>query len=256
MGVLDIVKGLTGKKDGSAALIDPKAGYRTDDQEKAIFYFSDENKQGCLASAKGCFKKKEKKGGCFPKKVKGKGCFAKKKFKFVSDAEYDALIQSIVQRLDPKARGLQKLGLDESQVEKVISFANFKYEQGTNDSFYWKFGEDGCFRSSIYEVTYLFFTRDEILAYQLTLSSDWEQHDEATSEYYYKDITAFTTETVQQDVIEDVKGEETKVYKTVKHEFQIVVPNDRFSVVLGTKPTQEEDDAIQGMKSLLREKKS
>ncbi|GHV39102.1 hypothetical protein AGMMS49546_10590 [Spirochaetia bacterium] len=251
MGVLDIVKGLTGKKDGSAALIDPRASYRTDDQEKAVFYFSDENKQGCFKSLKGCFKK--------PKKValpKGKGCFAGKKFKFVSDAEYDALIQSLVQRLDPKTKALAKLNIDESEIEKAITFGNFKYksflETGLKESFYWKIGEDGLFRSSIYEVTWIFFTQKEILAYQLTLSSDWEKHDERTFEYHYKDITAFSSKTIQEDQIKDG----VKEYGTVENVFQITVPGDSFSVVLSNKADKEEEDAIQALKGLLREKKA
>jgi hypothetical protein len=256
MGVLDIIKTLTGKKkDGGATLIDPRADYRTAEQEKAVFYFSDSNKKGCKETLKGCFKKPEKTKtkGCFPKKT-GKGCF--KKNPFVSDAEYDALIQSIVQRLDPKNRGLQKLNIDESQVEKTINFANFKYksffEDGAYEPFFWKIGEDDLFRSSIYEVTWLFFTQNEILAYQLTLSSDWEKHDERTFEYHYKDITAFSSKTIQED---QIKGG-VKKYGTVQNEFQITVPNDNFSVVLSNKSDKEEEDSIQAMKAMLREKKA
>ena len=254
MGIFDGALGLFGKKGGTP-LIDTKAGYRTEEQEKAVFYFSDKNKQGCLASAKGCFAKKEKpkEAGCFGSKKQG--CFPKK-MAFVSDAEYDALVAAIVQRLNPKSRGLLKVGLDESQIEKTIAFSNYVYRDllevmAAKDPFYWKIGEDGLYRSSIYEVTYLFFTRNEIVAYQLTLSSDWEKHDEETFEYHYKDITSLRTKTVQEDVIVD--GE--KEYQTVQNKFQIFVPGDSFSVSLRNKPTPEEEDAIQGMKSLLREKK-
>jgi hypothetical protein len=254
MGVLDFVLSLTGKKKSSAALIDPKEAYRNDEQEKAVFYFSEENKKKGCFGGKGCFAKKPK--SVAP--VKSKGCFPKKKFKLVTDAEYDALVESIVQRLDPKNSGLKKLGLDQSEIEKTISFKNyvFKFKNRiTGEAEYtpfWKFGEDGRFRSAIFEVTYLFFTRDEIAAYQLPLSSDWEKHDENTFEYHFKDITSLRTNTLQQDEIEN--GE--KVYKTVENEFLIIVPGDSFSVSLNVNPTKEEEDAIQGMKSLLREKKN
>jgi len=238
-----------GKKSGTA-LIDLKAGYRTEEQEKAKFYFSEQNKKGCFASLKGCFAKKKK------VEVKKKGCFSKK-MKFVSDAEYDALVKSIVQRLNPESRGLQKINLDKSQIEKTISFGNYAYvdpfkELADGDIFLWKIGDDGRFRSSIYKVTYLFFARDEIAAYQLTLSSDWEKHDEKTFEYHYKDITALKTETLQKD---EIKGG-VKVYSTVQNEFSISVPGDRFSVTLSNKPTAEEENTIQAMKALLREKKA
>ena len=258
--ILNFVWKIVKKKLGLGRMLDKKAEYRTDEQEKALFYFSDDNKQGCFTRLKGCFAKKtkpvtgKKKKGCFPKKMK-----------YVSDADYDTLVNSIAQRLDPKNRGLQKLGIDESQIEKTITFSNyvFGHKNATEslqegdvasalNAFTWKIGDDGRFRSLIYEVTYLFFTQTQIAAYQLTLSSDWEKHDEETFEYHYKDITALKTRTLQQDEIKDG----VKVYQTVKNEFLIQVPNDSFSVSLSNKPTAAEESAIQGMKSLLREKKA
>jgi hypothetical protein len=256
MGLLSSLLGF-GKRGGKN-LIDLKAGYRTEEQDKAIFYFSDKNKQGCLAKIKGCFAKRKK------IKIKRKGCF-QKKFKYISDAEYDSMVKAIVQRLDPENRGLQKIGLDKSQIEKTITFGNYVYVSIFNefmddkwkeylggDNYYCKFGDDGKFRSSIYEVTYLFFTREEIVAYQLILSSDWEKHDEKTYEYHYKDITALKTETLQKDEIKDG----VKVYQTVQNEFIISVPGDSFSVSLSNNPTAEEENTIQAMKALLRERKA
>ena len=275
MGIFDMAFGLLGnkKKDTGAAsaLIDPKKEFRTEEQEKAVFYFSPENVKpedfrGCVEKVKGCFTNTIK--GCFPKKEKKKaeGCFPKDKKgcfpkgRYISDEEYDVLVKDIVTRLDPKARGLQKLVLDDSQIEKEIVFANYAYRDFDDDadsSYYWKIGDDGRFRSSVYEVTYLFFTRDEIAAYKLILGSDWEKHDEQTSEYHYRDITAFSTKTLQKDIIKtDPKtAEKKKEYRTVQNVFQIIVPGDSFTVSLGNKPTSEEEDTIQGMKSLLREKK-
>ncbi|GBU27420.1 hypothetical protein R84B8_00950 [Treponema sp. R8-4-B8] len=250
MGLLDSVLGIVIPKKGAGTLIDLKAGYRTEEQEKAVFYFSDKNKKGCGAILKGCFAKKEK------ITIKKKGCFDKK-LKYVSDVEYDALVKAIVQRLDPENRGLQKVGFDKSQIEKTISIGNYVYvnpfkELAAGDAFFWKIGDDGRFRSSIYEVTYLFFTRDEIVSYQLILSSDWEKHDETTSEFHYKDITALKIQTVQKD---EIKGG-VKVYQTVQNELIISVPGDSLSVTLSNKPTSEEENTIQDMKALIRKKKA
>lgn len=266
MGILDTVLTLLKLKKGGAdtPVIDPKAAYRTDEQETAVFYFSPENVKpadfkGCLTKAKGCIKgcfpkkpKVEGKKGCFDKKEKGKGCFSKGRY--VSDSEYDAIIKNIVTRLDPKARGLQKLVLDESQIEKTITFSNYVYDWDT----YWRISEDdGKFRSSKYEVTYIFFTRDQVAAYQLTLSSDWEKHDEYTFEIHYKDVTAFKTSTEQEDTLKtDKDGGKKKEYRTVSNIFKIIVPGDELKVSLSNKPTQEEEGAIQAMKAMLREKKS
>jgi hypothetical protein len=242
------------KEAGGRALIDPRAEYRTEEQEKAVFYFSDKNKQGCFATAKGCFQKPAK--GPSPVK-KTKGCFPKKP-KYVSDAEYDAIVRAVVNSLDPYHRALAKLNIDESQIKEIspITFENFKYrsqfEQDFKDPFYWKIGEDGLFRSNIYEVTWLFFSADQIFAYQLTLSTDWQKHDERTYEYHYKDITAFGSTTIREDSIAD----ERKEYRVVKNLFQIIVPGDSFSCALSNKSDEKEESSIQAMKAMLREKKS
>ena len=239
--------------DGSGAIFDAKQDYRNDEQLKAKFYFSEGNKKGCSVSLiKGCFKKKKVKAPI----AKAKGCFTKQalKFKFVSDAEYDALVKSIVDKLDPKTRALNKLNIDKSQVEKEISICNyryFSYHTERPDGYDYKFGEDGLFRSTEYQISYIFCTQSQILAYQLSLSSDWNKHDESTFEYFYKDVTSFRSETEQQDEIKDGAVK----YHTVSNEFKIVVPNDSFTVSLGNKPTQEEESAIQAMKAMLREKK-
>ncbi len=236
------------RKNG-ATLIDPRAAYRSKEQETAAYYFSDSNQKGCFSGFK------------VPKKqlqaVKPQGCFPKK-HGFVSDAEYDALVSATSKRLDPKARGLQKLGLDESQVKEIkpISFANAVYipvdERKPSEPFFWKIGSDGVFRSSIYEITWIYFTATQLLAYQLRFSVDWEKLSERTFEYHYKDITALSTDTVQEDEVID--GE--KVFQTVRNVFTITVPNDSFTVSLRNRPNEEEENTIQAMKAMLREKKA
>ena len=249
MGILKVLFGfiiglITGKKAKGGSVIDTLEPYRTEEQDRAKFYFSEANKKGCLANLKGCFKKKEVKAG---PPVKKKGCFPKKP-KFISDADYDALVNGIVNRYDPKAKALSKLNIDESEIVKTITFGNYVY----NPLYESKYGEDGIFRSLEYQVTYIFLTQKQILVYQLTLSCDWEKHDENTFEYFYKDVTSFKTETVTQDLIVNY----AKEYRTQTNLFRLVVPNDSFFVSLRNKPTQEEESAIQAMKQMIREKKS
>ena len=263
MGILKFILGLFGiGKKSDAPVIDHKPAYRTEEQEKAKFYFDEKNTKGCLkgclGSVKGCFKKKK----TVKVKTKGGGCFPKKP-EFISDADYDAIVQKMVNSLNPEARGLDMLVLDKSQVEKTVCIANYKYkvpesykEYDPDDIWSWKIGEDGKFRSSVFEVNYLFFTRDEVALYKLTLSSDWAKHDEQTYEYHYKDISAFSTNIYQKDVFVERNGELVKEYQTVQNEFTITVPGDSFSASLGNKMTPEEKDAILAMKSLLREKKA
>jgi hypothetical protein len=260
MGLLDLFKKKK-KGDKGAPLIDPNAAYRTEEQEKVVWYFSDKNKKGCLATVKGCFKKDDTKG-CFKKKkkVKVKGCFPKK-MPYISDAEYDAIVNGIVEKLNPQERGLKMLGIDESEIKNPIIFKNYMWNDDEDDEdttdkdfFYWRFGEDGVFRSSRFQVTYLFFTQHLIAAYQLVLSCDWKKYDETTYEYHYKDITSLKANTVQKDDIKDIKGDKPEL-KTELNRFDIIVPNDSFYVSLGNKPTPEEEKSIRSMKNMLREKK-
>ncbi|MCL2759338.1 MAG: hypothetical protein FWD22_03920 [Treponema sp.] len=245
-----IIGMITGKKQKQEIVVDLSA-YRTDEQDRALHYFSEKNKKGCIGTIKGCFKKKPA-----PKvaKVKKKGCFPKK-LGFMSDADYDALVASVMKRLDLKNKGLTKLALDESQVEKTIQFGNYLWynDEGEFASGA-KLGEDGKWRSTTYESTFIFFTRNQIAAYQITFHLDWEKHEEDTFEYHYKDITALQTSTKHEDKIDLDIGD--TVFKCYKNELYIKVPNDSFKINLGNKPTAEEESAIQGMKSLLREKKA
>lgn len=245
-----------GKKSSAEALFS-KAAYRNDEQKRAVHYFSGANKKGCFARLRDFLsptiyeKDPTVKKGCFTKKLG-----------FISDAEYDALVQSAVSKMDPENRGLAKIGLDKSQIEKTISFGNYVFDElGDNK---WC-EDDDRLRTTKFEVTYLFFTQNQIAVYQLALSSEWEQHEEVTYEYHYKDITSFKSETKQQDVVITVdKGKKgcckvfgpEKIYRTTLNEFVITVPGDSFSVRLGSKTTVEEEQSIQAMKAMIREKKA
>jgi hypothetical protein len=125
-------------------------------------------------------------------------------------------------------------------------------ERKADEPYFWKFGDDDVFRSSVYEVTKIYFSGNQLFTYQLTLSMDWEKHDEQTYEYHYKDITSLNTATIQEDEIENGK----KIYKTVKNVFIITVPNDSFSVSLSNKTNDNEEGSIQAMKAMIREKKA
>ncbi|GMO57822.1 MAG: hypothetical protein Ta2G_17720 [Termitinemataceae bacterium] len=248
--MLNFILGLFSKdkeRKSGGGLLDFHDGYRTAEQEKAVFYFSDANKKGCFAKKE----KGQKSSGCFakkPGKKKGKGCFAKKPF--ISDAEYDAIVNSLVQRIDPYHKGLEKLGIDESQVKEIkpIQFSNYKYELGS----YWRIGSDGVLRTSLYQVSCIYFSASELFAYQISFSTDWNKVEERTYEYHYKDITSFTSLTEQEDEIKE--GEVRPAVK--ENTFTISVPGDGFKVSLCNKSKEAEENSIQAMKAMLREKKA
>ena len=111
---------------------------RTDEQKKAIRYFMDEH--GCMS-------------------------------KGVSDSEYDAMVKAIVDSNDWKKKALNKIGLDEDQLKEIdpIHFEGFYFDEKKTFA---KYGEDGIWRSSAYQISWLFFSADQVYLYQYTFNMD------------------------------------------------------------------------------------
>lgn len=168
------------------------------------------------------------------------GCMRKK----MSDAEYDAFIGKSVPSL--KQRGMDKIGLDEDQLKEIepVHFEGYVFDKDS----YVKKGEDGLWRSSKYEVAWLFFSDTQVYLYKKTMSFDEKKDKERTEEYFYKDITNFSTVSESKEV--EREGEKFQVDTT---EFKLVVPGDSFFCAMEQNDYTE--SAIQGMKAKLREKK-
>ena len=84
---------------------------------------------------------------------------------------------------------------------------------------------------------------------------DEDGKKEATEEYFYKDVTNFSTssDTVESPVY-DKKLNKTILENVNSNRFAITVPGDKFYCSLEQNDYTER--AIQGMKAMLREKKS
>lgn len=168
------------------------------------------------------------------------GCLQKR----MSDAEYDALVRKETSNL--KQRGMDKIGLDEEQLKEIepVHFEDFVF----NDDCYQKKGDDDIWRSSKYQVTWLFFSDTEVFVYQKTISFDEKKDKERTEEYFYKDIVSFSTVNENEEI--DIDGVIQRFDVT---QFKIVVPGDSFFCAMCQNEYTER--SIQGMKSKLREKK-
>jgi hypothetical protein len=181
-----------------------------------------------------------------------------KKFKTtgMTDAEYDALIQSKVK--DSKAKALSKIGLDEDEVKEIepADFEGYKYKEAG----YAKRRFDGSVVSSCYEKTWLFFSNTQIYFWNFKFHLDKDSKKEDTQEYFYKDVTSFSTSS---------ESEKTKIYippqgckekiGIIKDEevnsttFKLVVPGDSQGVAMEN--TDANNNKVQAMKQKLREKK-
>lgn len=193
---------------------------RNDEQKKVIRYFAVE---GCLS-------------------------------KTMNDAQYDELVKTTISKQDFKKKALEKIGLDESELKEIdpVHFEGWAY--GNNIS-YAKRGKDGNWRSSAYQISWLFFSSTQVYLYQNTIHFDKDDKKIATEEYFYKDITNFSTST---DTVEtpywDPKQKKSLLENIDSNRFALTVPGDKFYCSLEQNDYTER--AIQAMKAKLREKKS
>ena len=193
---------------------------RNEDQKKVIRYFCNDD-------------------GCFSKRMK--------------DEEYDAMVQAVLGSMDFRQKALNQIGLDESEVSEIepVHFEGWVF--GKNS--YARLGKDNLYRSSAYQVSWLFFSSTQVYLYQYTFNMDEDGKKEATEEYFYKDITNFSTssDTVETPIY-DPKEEKDKLINVDSNRFALTVPGDKFYCSMEQNDYTER--AIQGMKAKLREKKA
>jgi hypothetical protein len=178
------------------------------------------------------------------------GCLQKK----VSDEAYDSMVNSKIKGFNAKEKAMAKIGLDESQLKEIdpVHFEGYFFD---SKKIFVKRGKDGLWRSSAYQISWLFFSSSQVYLYQYTFNMDEDGKKEATEEYFYKDITNFST---SSDTVEspywDVKQKKMMLENVNSNRFSLVVPGDKFYCAMEQNDYTER--AIQGMKAKLREKKN
>lgn len=174
-------------------------------------------------------------------------------FGLLKDEEYDQLVISKINSFDFKKKALSKIGLDESELQEIepVNFEGYYFDGKHTFS---KWGKDRKWRSSAYQVSWLFFSSTQVYVYQYTLNLDEDGKKETTEEYFYKDITNFQTvsDTIETPVW-DPKKKKFVLENIDKNRFSITVPGEKFFCSMEQNDSTER--AIQAMKAKLREKK-
>ena len=171
----------------------------------------------------------------------------------MSDKQYDEMVIQILNRNDYRQKALNKIGLDESQVNEIepVHFEGFQFGK---DSFAKK-GDDGKWRSSKYQISWLFFSASQVFLYQNTFNLDEDGKKETTEEYFYRDITNFSTSTDTVETPEyDEKTNKTILVNVDTNRFALTVPGDKFYCSM--EQNEYSEASIQGMKAMLRDKKN
>lgn len=181
------------------------------------------------------------------------GCFSFN----LTDEQYEGMVSSRMQGIAFKQKALEKLGLDESQVQEIapIHFEQYDFGDGALCKGSKNFTK---WLSSVFQITWLFFGDEQMYVYQYTFHMDTDEESEETREFFYKDVTMFKFEdSIQEEWVPGGKnciGQTQLVRKGInRNKFAIIVPGDTF--YCSVHKNEYTERSMRGMNAKLREKK-
>lgn len=176
------------------------------------------------------------------------GCLSGKP---MGDDEYLQLVQKKKKTLNLRQKALNKIGLDEDEVNEITPamFEGFVYKNA-----FAKKRADGHWVSSAYQVSWIFFSSTQIYIYRYTFNMDEDKKSESTDEFFYKDVTSFSTSS-ETEKAHELAGKNTTLtdIEVETNKFCMVVPGDKLFVSMDG--VDDSESIIQAMKQKLREKK-
>ena len=242
------------------------------------FFAKDPSSEAALAALREVMKKGKSKEQCACidylvrpiDPFKKKGCLQKKgccgKGSVMTMDEYIQHVQDLVNRLNLKQRAIEKIGLDESQINEIppVLITAFEFD---GEGVYVQQEEGdikGTFRSvsNKYKVTWIFFSNTQIYTYTYTLDTISDDRFELTRDFFYTDVTCIrTAHTVKEKIItrrdKGCRGCLKKpqyIHANIEWDtLQIVVPSDDYAFTCVTDDSIEQ--SIQAAKAMIREKK-
>ncbi len=205
--------GCLGSNNPDKALLKEVCRGKSEEQKKVIEYFCKE--EGCLS-------------------------------KNISDDEYLQMVLRKRDSLNLKAKALGKIGLDEEEVSEIspAMFEGFVFKNA-----YAKQRANGKWVSSAYQVSWVFFSSTQVYIYRYTFHMDEDKKNESTDEFFYKDVTSFST----SSETETAHGLGDEKFEVETNKFCMVVPGDKLYVSMDG--VEDSEAIIQAMKQKLREKK-
>lgn len=169
------------------------------------------------------------------------------------DAEYDKFYDKTVAEMNVKEKAMQKIGIDADEVTEAEPFSIHGKQY---DGFY-RFCKDDNVRTENCQITWLFFSKDQVYTYDITFSliPGRKKPVEKTLEFFYTDIVSVSTGTVSTELKKaNNKGAEQEDYNIEAQQFTLTVPGDKMRFAFTS--TSEIDRSVQGMKNLIRARKT
>lgn len=182
----------------------------------------------------------------FNKPLVAGGCFSSAQY--MTDDEYFRRIDEKKKSLGLYARAVEQIGLDPEELQEIppVCLENFVF----NDA-WTKTTQSGLRVSSSYQVSWIFFSAEQIYLYQYTMYMDEDKKREDTEEYFYQDVTAFVTKS-QSEKAKNTDGTTVDVETT---KLGIVVPGTTLMVAVNDTDSTFRN-SVKAMKFKLREKKN
>ena len=106
----------------------------------------------------------------------------------ISDYELDQICES--QFPDLKDVALNKIGLDEDEVNATNHIQVSSYDMTSKGSIKYRQGKDGMWRSSQYEVALFFFSNELVHCFVRRFSVLRNEQKDTMEEYFYRDIVS------------------------------------------------------------------
>jgi hypothetical protein len=123
----------------------------------------------------------------------------------IKDEEIDRICEEQVKNI--RVDAMNKLGLDEEEIKEaepiiVHGYKTVGCKRGDYvaiDTLY-KLGKDGVLRTSNYQATVFFFSKDQVHSFTRDFSLIDDEKFDGTEEYFYRDIVSVSTEQGKLDV--------------------------------------------------------
>lgn len=177
-----------------------------------------------------------------------------------TDAEIDAQRDSFMSAL--KDQAIKKLGIDEEETKiapplflRGYSFGRSILGDEANQKVCDKKGKDGYWRSPECTLSAFFFTEHEILYYCRTVSLVSDSFKEYTEEFFYKDVVSIKTDKIEKPFFDPKTGKESPTEKMCWTAFMLRNTGGE-TTVCSCNNTEESDNAVNAMRSLVRQKKN
>lgn len=176
------------------------------------------------------------------------GCLSR----VMKDEEYDEIVNRMATEQNFKQKAIDKFGLDEDQLQEIppVHFEGYLFDR---EKAYVKKGKDDLYRSSRYQITWLFFSDTQVYFYQYTFNTDENTKSETADEYFYKDVTNFSHATTTDEFYRYDKNGKKHIENVENTKFQITVPGDKMWAAMSQ--SEKNENVVKAMKNKLREKK-